>query len=128
MELDYTVSTDKDYDSAVRAVVKAAENNGFRVQFIHDVAATLADKGFEREPVSIIEMCNAKFAAEVLERDLKIGLMLPCPVMVYEQAGAVSIATMRPSLIATFFPEAGIDGVAQEVEARMMTILDEAAL
>lgn len=127
MELDYTVTTEKQYDDAVRAVVRAAEDNGFRVQFIHDVAATLEEKGFSRQPVSIIEMCNAGFASKVLERDIKVGLMLPCPVMVYEQDGRVSISTMRPSLIAQFFPDAGIDGVALEVESRMRDIIDEAA-
>lgn len=127
MQLDYTVSTEKDYASAVAAVTSTAEKHGFRVQFVHDVSGTLAEKGFEREPVTIVEMCNAGFAHQVLAKDLTIGLMLPCPVMVYEQAGAVSIATMRPSLIAQLFPEAEIGAVADEVEARMVAIIDEAA-
>jgi len=93
MQLDYTVSTTKNYASAVEAVTAAAEKHGFRVQFVHDVSGTLAEKGFEREPVTIVEMCNAGFAHKVLEKDLAIGLMLPCPVMVYEQSGKVSIAT-----------------------------------
>lgn len=127
MEIDYTVATDKSYADAVEAVQEAAKAHGFRVQFTHDVAATLAEKGFHREPVSIIEMCNAKHAHEVLAADVRIGLMLPCPVMVYESDGQVSISTMRPSLIAQFFPDARIDDVAREVEAAMVAIIDEAA-
>lgn len=127
MELDYTVTTEKSYAEAVEAVQEAAKAHGFRVQFTHDVAATLAEKGFHREPVSIIEMCNAKHAHEVLAADVRIGLMLPCPVMVYESDGQVSISTMRPSLIAQFFPDARIDDVAREVEAAIIAIIDEAA-
>lgn len=127
MEIDYTVATDKSYADAVEAVQQAARAHGFRVQFTHDVAATLAEKGFHREPVSIIEMCNAKHAHEVLAADVRIGLMLPCPVMVYESDGQVSISTMRPSLIAQFFPDARIDDVAREVEAAIIAIIDEAA-
>ncbi len=127
MELDYTVSTDKTFAEAVSAVTKRTAAHGFKVQFVHDVTATLAEKGFVREPVTIIEMCNAKYASQVLSRDVKIGLMLPCPVMVYEQDGKVFIATMRPSLIGAFFPEAGIDDVAAEVEAVLIEIIDEAA-
>ncbi|HEY5483178.1 MAG TPA: DUF302 domain-containing protein, partial [Propionibacteriaceae bacterium] len=89
--------------------------------------ATLAEKGFARERVTIIEMCNAKYASQVLARDVKIGLMLPCPVMVYEEEGRVFISTMRPSLIGAFFPGAGIDDVAAEVEAVIVQIIDEAA-
>jgi len=127
MELDYTVSTSKTYDEAVRAVTESAAAHGFRVQFVHDVTATLAEKGFDREPVTIIEICNARYASQVLASDVKIGLMLPCPVMVYEQAGEVFISTMRPSLIGGFFPDAEIDDVAAEVEAAILQIIDEAA-
>lgn len=127
MELDYTVRTEKPYEQAIKAVVDAAQAHNFRVQFVHDVAETLAEKGFDREPVTIVEMCNARYASEVLARDVKIGLMLPCPVMVYEQAGKVFIATMKPSLIGAFFPEAQLAEVAAEVEAHIIAIVDEAA-
>jgi len=127
MELDYTVSTDKTYDDAVSAVTERTAAHGFKVQFVHDVAATLAEKGFEREPVTIVEICNARYASQVLARDVKIGLMLPCPVMVYEKDGAVFISTMRPSLIGGFFPEADIADVAMEVETAIIGIIDEAA-
>ena len=79
MQLDYTVATGKDFDQAVEAVVSATADAGFRVLFVHDVAATLAEKGFERERVSIVEMCNAKYASQVLAADVKIGLCSPAP-------------------------------------------------
>lgn len=125
--IDYTVPTNRGYDAAVQAVQAAAAAHGYRVQFVHDVAATLAEKGFDRDPVTIIEMCNAKHASQVLDADITIGLMLPCPVMVYEQSGEVFISTMRPSLIGAFFPEAGIDAVAADVEEQIKAIVDEAA-
>ena len=52
MDLDYTVPTTKTYDEAVKAVQDKAAENGFRVQFTNDVAATLAERGFAREPVT----------------------------------------------------------------------------
>ncbi len=125
--IDYTVPTRHSYLEAIASVQAAASDHGYRVQFVHDVAATLAEKGFEREPVTIIEMCNAKHASQVLAADINIGLMLPCPVMVYERSGEVFIATMRPSLIGAFFPEAGIDEIAGEVETQIRAIVDEAA-
>jgi len=127
MQLDYTVPTAKPFDEAVDAVKTATAGAGFKVQFVHDVAATLAEKGFDRERVTIVEMCNAKFASQVLAADVKIGLMLPCPIMVYVEAGQVFISTMRPSLIASFFPAAGIADVAGEVETILMRVIDEAA-
>ncbi|MBI5232472.1 MAG: DUF302 domain-containing protein [Coriobacteriales bacterium] len=127
MQMDYTVRTDKTYAEAVKAVVESAQNHGFRVQMVHDVAETLAEKGFQREPMTIVEMCNAKHAHAVLARDPKIGLMLPCPVMVYEEDGTVNISTMRPTLIGGFFPQADLDEIAAEVERSITEIVDEAA-
>ena len=127
MQLDYTVATGKDFDAAVDAVIQATKDAGFRVLFVHDVAATLAEKGFERERVSIIEMCNAKYASQVLAADVKIGLMLPCPIMVYAEKGKVFVTTMRPSLIGGFFPDADISEVAAQVEDVLVGILDKAA-
>ena len=97
MQLDYTVPTSKDFDAAVETVQQLIKDAGFRVLFVHDVAATLAEKGFQRERVSIIEMCNAKYASAVLAADVKIGLMLPCPIMVYAENGTNFITTMRPT-------------------------------
>jgi uncharacterized protein (DUF302 family) len=127
VELDYTVSTSKSYHDAVKAVIDAAAAHNYRVQFVHDVAHTLEEKGFEREPVTIVELCNARHAHEVLSRDIRIGLMLPCPVMIYEQSGEVRISAMRPSLLASLFPEAHVEEVADQVEAQVIGIVNEAA-
>lgn len=127
MQLDYTVPTHKSCDQAVQAVIDRVEAHGFRVQFVHDIAGTLAEKGFPREKVTIVEMCNARYASEVLAADVKIGLMLPCPVMIYVENGRTFISTMRPSLIAGFFPDADIAQVAGEVEQVITAIIDEAA-
>jgi len=127
MKPDYTVPTRKSFDEAVDAVQERAAANGFRVQFVHDIAATLAEKGFPRERVTIVEMCNAKHAATVLAADVKIGLMLPCPVMVYAENDQIHISTMLPTLLAVFFPDAGVEDVAREVEEAIRLIVDEAA-
>ena len=74
--------------------------------------APLAEKGFPREPLKIIEICNANYASQVLNKDVKISLMLPCPISVYVQSGKTEISTLLPSSIAEFFPRAGIEGLA----------------
>jgi len=127
MQIDFTLPTDKSYAEAIEAVKEAAAAHSFRVSFVHDIAETLRERGFAREPLSIIEMCNAKFASQALEEDVLIGLMLPCPVMVYEQDGDVLISTMRPTLIDSLFPDAEITHIAREVEAKIFEIVQDAA-
>lgn len=69
MNFDYTVTTEKSFEEAVKAVEQETKNAGFRVLYIHDVTATLKEKGFEIKPFNIIEICNAKSAYTVLQAD-----------------------------------------------------------
>jgi uncharacterized protein (DUF302 family) len=119
-------TTDKPFEEAVSAVETKAAEHGFRVLHTHDVAATLAEKGFPREPLKIVEVCNAKFASQVLNRDVRIALMMPCPISVYVQDGKTHIGTMLPTSMAAFFPAAGIESLASDVESAILRIVEDA--
>jgi uncharacterized protein (DUF302 family) len=124
--IEYTVETAKAFDDAVSAVEKAATQHGFRVLHTHDIAGTLAEKGFPRDPIKIIEICNARFASEVLQKDVKTALMLPCPITVYVDRGKTYLSTMLPEVIASFYPEAGIENLAAEVQKIVVAIVNQA--
>ena len=124
---EYTVPTNKSFDEAVSAVELNTAAEGFRVLHTHDVAATLAEKGFHREPLKIVEICNAKYANEVLQKDITAALMLPCPITVYSKDGKMHISTMLPSVIGEFFPGKGIEPVAAQVEKVVIKIVNESA-
>lgn len=121
-----TVITEKSFDETVAAIEKKSAEMGFRVLHTHDVAATLREKGFPRESLKIVEICNAKYASQVLDKDVKISLMLPCPISVYVQDGKTHISTLLPSTIPEFYPNAHIEGLAGEVEAIVLRIIEEA--
>ncbi|HVJ07249.1 MAG TPA: DUF302 domain-containing protein [Acidisarcina sp.] len=122
---EHTVTTEKSFDETVAAIEKKSAEKGFGVLHTHDVAATLREKGFVREPLKIIEICNAKFASQVLEKDIKISVMLPCPISVYVQEGKTRISTLLPSAISQFYPNAHIEDLANQVEAIVLQIIEE---
>lgn len=103
VKFDYTVITSKDFDEAVVAVETKAQEKGFKVLYTHDVQANLKNKGFEIEPFKTVEICNAKFAYKVLEADKNIGLLMPCKINVYCEAGRTVISAMRPLVLTQFF-------------------------
>ena len=125
-QIEYTVETLKPFDEAVRAVEEKSAAKGFRVLHTHDVAATLAEKGFRREPLKIIEVCNARYANEALQKDIRLALMLPCPISVYTERGKTFVSTFRPSAFPDLFPKAGIESMAAEVEKAVLEIINEA--
>lgn len=126
MNFDYTVITKKSFNEAVRSVSEETKKAGFRVLYIHDVTATLAEKNFQIEPLKIIEICNAKSAYAVLQADIKIGLCLPCKINVYQKEGQIYISGMRPIILSQFFPQADLGNLPAEVDAIIRGIIEKA--
>jgi len=125
-DFEYTVETHKSFDEAVAAVEAACAAKSFRVLYTHDVQATLGAKGFARHPLKIIEICNAKFAHDALAKDIRVGLMLPCRITVYIHGSKTFLSAFRPTVIKAMLPEAGLDRLADEVDAIIRGIVDAA--
>ena len=126
MEFDYTITTQKDFDSAVSSVQEETAKAGFRVLYVHDVQKTLAEKEFKIESMKIIEFCNAKSAYTVLQADTKIGLCLPCKILVYTKDGQTIISGMRPIILPQFFPHAQLGALPEEIDVLIKNVIDKA--
>lgn len=125
IRLSYTVESNRKFDEIVADVEKKISENGFKVLYVHDVQKTMQDKGFSFPEYKIIELCNARFAHEVLQADKEIGLFMPCKVNVYEKDGKRYISGMLPTLISKFFPNINLGSVPDEVELIIKKIIDE---
>ncbi len=126
MNLSYTVTSPKPFDAVVSAIERSVPAKGFRVLHIHDVQATLAEKGMKRDPYKIVEVCNAKYAHQALSVDPAIGLLMPCKINVYTDQGATKISLLLPSLLASFFPAAGLETMANDIETTLRSVVDSA--
>jgi len=123
---EYCVESEKPFDAVVSNIENESSRAGFRVLHIHDVAATLREKGFARDPLKIIEICNARYADEVLKKDVKVAVVLPCPIAVYEENGKTKITALRPAAMSNFYADVGIDDVATKVDEAITAIIDRA--
>lgn len=100
---DYTVETGRRVNTAHTAVEAKSQDSGFRVLHVHDDQAAIAAKGIVRESMNMVEICNAKFASDILVIDPKISLVLPCPISIYADKGHAYICAMRPRMISDLF-------------------------
>src|SRR5579885_3037391 len=125
--LAYTVSASKSLDEAVAAIEQNCGAHGFRVLHIHDIAATLAEKGYTRDPMKIVAVCNARYASKLLERDISAALMLPCPIVVYQENGSTKISTVLPSVMAELLPGRSLEFTAEQVEFALLALVNESA-
>lgn len=124
MEFAYAFTTDQPFAEVERAIHAAVTAHGFRVLHVHDVQATFAEKGITREPYKIIEVCNVRYAHQALSASPYIGLMMPCKINLWVEQGKTHVALLKPSLLATLFPNADMNTLAQEVELALRSVID----
>jgi len=127
MTIEYEAISRRSFSDVVADVERFTTEKSFRVLHVHDVQATLREKGFHREPLKIIEICNARFAHQTLEKNISVSLFMPCKINVYTEAGMTKIKALRPAAIAEFFPDDGLDALAGEVDKIVIEIVDRAA-
>lgn len=118
-------TSNRSFTETCEALERLCPENQFRVLAVHDVQATLKEKGFERDPIRIIEVCNAGFANEALNKNIHVSLFMPCKFVVSESSGKVTVTLGRPSVISQLLPGAGLESLAGEVEERLSAIMDE---
>ena len=125
MEFAYTVETNKPFAEVVAAIEDNTAKNKFRVLAVHDVQETLAEKGIERNPLKIIEVCNAGFAHEALSKNPEVALFMPCRIAVYGEQDKTVVKLAKPSMIAMMMPEAGLNDLANGVETTLKKVVED---
>jgi uncharacterized protein (DUF302 family)/RNA polymerase-binding transcription factor DksA len=125
----YIVPTAKNVADAARDLEAAVQKHGFGVLHVYDLKETLTRKGHPLEPgCRIFEVCNPKHASDVLKRDMRINMALPCRISVFEDHGATKIGTILPSaMLSALSSDAALGAVADQVEATIKAIIDDAA-
>ncbi|HUW61346.1 MAG TPA: DUF302 domain-containing protein [Candidatus Bathyarchaeia archaeon] len=99
----------------------------FGILGVHDLKAKMVEKGvaFDHE-CRVFEVCNPVQAKKVLDADMSIANALPCRICVYEQGGKICVSTIKPTFMLSLFHNKRLRDVAQEVEATIIAIIDEA--
>jgi len=122
------LSTDKAVTEAAAALQAAVQANHFGVMQVHNLKETMTKKGveFPRECL-IYEVCQPQQAKKVLDENMSISTALPCRISIYEESGKTILATLKPTTLLAMFNAPHLEGVAQEVETRIVKIMKEAA-
>lgn len=105
----------------VERIKAALKTEGFGVLTEIDIEATLQAKlGADFRPYRILGACNPPLAKKALEAEPRIGVMLPCNVIVQQIAdGQVEIAAIDPAAPMGVIGNAALSEIAAEVGLRL---------
>jgi uncharacterized protein (DUF302 family) len=117
----FNVAVKDSFNAAVTRVTDALKTEGFGVLTDIDVQATMKAKlGIDGKPYRILGACNPPLAHKALSADPDIGLLLPCNVVVREEAnGQVTIGFMDPIAVLKLTDNPQIGELAKDVRARL---------
>ena len=122
-KLAYRMESDKPFAEVVAEIENQTAEHQFRVLAVHDVQETLAEKGFERGPLKIVEVCNAGFAHKATQKDIHVALFMPCKFTVHTEGDKTIVTLARPTVIADMLPDAGLNELASEVENTLKKVM-----
>ena len=114
------------FDEAVAKVTAELKKVGFGILTEIDVKETLKKKiDVDFRKYKIFGACNPPFAYKALQAEDKIGLMLPCNVIVQELSEKeVEVAVVDPAAAMVGIDNLGLKDVVAEVRTKLRSAVD----
>ncbi len=127
--MSYYISTivqNKSFDEAIELVAEKLKDEGFGVLTEIDVQGTLKKKiGADFKKYRILGACNPHFAHKALQTEDKLGLLLPCNVVVEEhENGEIEVSAVDPIVSMSAVNNEGLASLATEVKEKLSSVID----
>lgn len=119
----------KSFDDAVAEVTARLKEHGFGVLTDIDVQATLKAKiGADFPRYRILGACNPRLAHEALQMEERLGVLLPCNVIVRERADKrIEVAAVDPVSSMESTGNEALEPAAQKVRELLSSVITKLA-
>lgn len=113
------------FEKAVERVKEELQKEGFGVLTEIDVQDTLKKKiSVDFRKYRILGACNPRFAHQALQQEARIGLLLPCNVIVQETAGGkTEVAAIDPVASMQRVENDHLTAVAAQVKEKLQKVI-----
>jgi uncharacterized protein (DUF302 family) len=126
MEYCFSKKVAYSYEEAISKVTDELKSEGFGVLTEIDVKATLKKKlDVDFRKYVILGACNPQFAFRALSAEDKVGLLLPCNVVVQEYGnGEVEVSAVDPVGMMQMVDKPELNEVAAQVAEKLKRVID----
>jgi len=114
------------FEDAVAKVISGLKGEGFGVLTDIDVRATLKEKlGVDFRKYRILGACNPRFAHEALAIEDRVGVLLPCNVVIQEhEPGRVEVSAVDPLSSMQVVGNPRLKGLGEKVREKLRAVID----
>jgi uncharacterized protein (DUF302 family) len=115
------------FDQAVAKITEELKKEGFGILTEIDVQQTLKKKlDVDFRKYRILGACNPPLAYKALQAEDKIGVMLPCNVIVQETPdGTVEVSAVDPIASMQAINNPGLRDLAEEVQSKLLKVIGQ---
>lgn len=116
----------KTFDQAVERVTEELKKEGFGVLTEIDVQATFKKKlDVDFKKYKILGACNPQFAYQSIRSEDKIGVFLPCNVVVEENPGGeIEVSAVDPVASMMSVQNDALGATAGEVRQKLIRVIE----
>lgn len=121
----FSITVDLPYAKAVEKTREALKEEGFGVLCEIDIKQKLKEKlGVDFSNYVILGACNPPLAYETLQREINIGLLLPCNVIVYEDAGRTIVSAIDAAMMLSVVGNRRLDATASLINEKLRRVIE----
>ena len=113
-------------ESTVLKLETAFNAANLRVVRIQAYDKGYAPEGKENTKRMVVDACDFGFINEALKLDPRVGLFLPCRVIVSEQDGEVRVLSVNPKRLSVFFNNAELNKMCDQISKTYKQVIEEA--
>lgn len=120
------VVSGKNFDEATDLVIAELKKEGFGILSEINVGETLKNKiGVDFKKYKILGACSPKHAYRALSSEDKVGVFLPCNVVVEEhENGNIEVSAVDPVASMLSVKNKSVDEVASEIQQKLKKVID----
>ncbi len=117
---------EEDFEEVRDRTEERLSEHGFGVLSEINVQEKLEKKlDVQFQDYTILGACSPSHAYEVLNEETKLGLLLPCNVIIYREEGEVYVSAVDPEKLLEVAENDDLEPVAEEIREKLVSVVEE---